>query len=113
MLYTIGYRLREERNRLGLSQTEFANACGVNQVTQSNYEKDKRNPDSLYLAAAAKLGVDVNYLITGTYSTPQESASNEVQDIMNMLKGMRPEDRESFLKIGAAISQSKPDRDAG
>lgn len=100
MLYSFGSRLREERERLSLSQTEFAVACGVKQLAQSNYENDKRNPDSAYLAAAAQLGVDVNYLITGvriatttapygTVNTPDEAemlaeyreGSEEARDI--------------------------------
>lgn len=54
-----------------MNQTEFAIACGVKQLAQSNYETDKRNPDSAYLVSAARLGVDVTYLITGIRSPEQ------------------------------------------
>ena len=61
----IGTRLRDERIRLGLSQTEFGNYGGVRKNTQSKYESNERAPDALYLANVAKHGVDVQYVITG------------------------------------------------
>lgn len=68
---SIGRRLRESRDALGLSQTEMAEAVlaggarGATRQTQSNYEKGERMPDAGYLAVAADLGVDVLYVITG------------------------------------------------
>lgn len=60
---SIGQRLREERKRLGLSQTEFAKAVGVHLNTQSRYEKGEREPDTAYLDAIRRAGVDVPYVI--------------------------------------------------
>ncbi|MBQ1782907.1 MAG: helix-turn-helix transcriptional regulator [Gammaproteobacteria bacterium] len=71
---SIGARLREERERLGKSQTDFAaiaEAAGVPGATrqsQSLYEKGKRMPDAGYLAAVAAVGVDVLYVLTGSRS---------------------------------------------
>jgi len=61
----IGVRLREERNRLGLSQTAFAALADSVYKTQLLYEKGGRVPDASYLAAVADAGVDVLYVITG------------------------------------------------
>mgnify|MGYP003624183146 CR=1 FL=1 len=61
----IGSRLRDERVRLGLSQTEFGELGGVRKNTQSKYESNERSPDALYLANVAKIGVDVQYVLTG------------------------------------------------
>lgn len=58
-------RLKEERNRLGFNQTDFAAIGGVQKLAQINYESGKRNPDSNYLAAIAEVGADVNYILTG------------------------------------------------
>lgn len=65
-LSTIGERLREERDRLGLNQTAFAEAGGVQKRAQVNYEKDERHPDAGYLAAIATAGADVLYILTGS-----------------------------------------------
>lgn len=37
--------------------------------SQSNYEKGTRKPDTEYLAAIARAGVDVLYVVTGVRST--------------------------------------------
>lgn len=65
---TIGERLREERERLGLSQPAFAEVGGVQKRAQINYEKDERHPDAAYLAAVAEAGVDVLYVLTGQHA---------------------------------------------
>ncbi|NKF51385.1 helix-turn-helix transcriptional regulator [Shewanella sp. WXL01] len=61
-------RLKSERVRLGLSQTEFAERCGVKKLSQSNYETGKRKPDIEYLALARQLGCDTEYVISGMRS---------------------------------------------
>jgi len=62
---TFSERLREERLRLGLNQTEFAEAAGVQKRAQVNYEAGERLPDAGYLMAVADAGVDVAYVLTG------------------------------------------------
>lgn len=64
-------RLREERKRLGLNQTDFSAFAGVTTETQSNYERGSRKPDSDYLQAIAVRGVDVGYLLTGVRTSVQ------------------------------------------
>ncbi|MCK9635991.1 MAG: helix-turn-helix transcriptional regulator [Methylobacter tundripaludum] len=62
---TIGGRLREERERLDLSQTSMAEAAGTTKKTQLDYEKNRTPPKANYLAKVATFGVDVAYVITG------------------------------------------------
>lgn len=62
---SIAERLRAERNKLGLSQTEFAAIAGVKRNAQMNYENGTRVPDVAYMAALANNGVDVTFVITG------------------------------------------------
>ncbi|HEA0272873.1 TPA: helix-turn-helix transcriptional regulator [Salmonella enterica] len=88
MSYSFGSKLREERERLALNQTEFAEACGVKQLAQSNYENDKRKPDATYLIAAANLGVDMNYLFTGVRVTSPYGTAN-TRDEAEMLEEYR------------------------
>lgn len=80
MSHSFGSKLREERERLALNQTEFAEACGVKQLAQSNYENDKRKPDATYLIAAANLGVDMNYLFTGVRVTSPYGVVNNAEE---------------------------------
>lgn len=64
----IGRRLREERRRLGLNQDDFAELGGVKKNAQLHYENGSRSPDAAYLTAIAEAGVDVLYVLTGSYS---------------------------------------------
>lgn len=64
----IGERLKEERTRLGLSQTELAELGCVQRNTLFNYEKGVRSPDADFLARIAGRGADVLYIVTGRRS---------------------------------------------
>jgi phage repressor protein C with HTH and peptisase S24 domain len=61
----INDRLREERQRLGLSQEEFARLAGVSKRAQANYEKGERSPQVDYLEALKDAHVDTYYVLTG------------------------------------------------
>ena len=50
----IGQRLREERERLGLSQVAMSDIGGVKKLTQLRYEKGDSFPDAAYLAALSR-----------------------------------------------------------
>ena len=65
MVGSIGDRLREERKRLGPTIAEIAKAVGKSSKTQERYELGERSPDAAYLAAIARHGVDVLYVVTG------------------------------------------------
>lgn len=60
-----GLRLRQERERLGLNQTELASIGGVKRLAQSQYEKELSSPTVKYLAAVSAVGVDVQYALWG------------------------------------------------
>lgn len=74
----LGDRLREERERLGLSQAAFGELAGVKKNAQFNYEAGNRSPDSEYLSTIAKHGVDVLYVLTGM-RTPGHDLIQEVR----------------------------------
>ena len=73
---TFAERLRDERKRLGLNQTELAALAGVQKQAQVHYEAGDRSPNAAYLQALAAAGADVLYILTGQRSQPMpESAS--------------------------------------
>lgn len=61
----IGVRLREERERLGLSQPKFAAIAGTTKQTLFSWETGKTAPDGFQMARFAEAGVDVLYVLTG------------------------------------------------
>ncbi|MDP2962257.1 MAG: hypothetical protein Q8N54_05810 [Sulfurimicrobium sp.] len=63
---TIGKRLREERERLGLNQASFGMIGGVKKLAQLNYEKDDRIPSSTYFDNLREnKNIDVDYILSG------------------------------------------------
>ena len=62
-------RLKQERQRLGLSQADFSALGGVQKQAQFHYERGTRRPNSDYLAKIASAGADVFYLLTGHVAT--------------------------------------------
>jgi len=58
-----GGRLKEERLRLKLNQSEFAQLAGVQRLAQSQYESEARAPNMRYLSAIGAAGVSLYYLL--------------------------------------------------
>ena len=77
-----GSRLKEERNKVKLSQEVFGAIAGVSKQSQINYEKSERYPDLKYLQNIAELGCDVQYIITGISSS--SLISQEHLEILNL-----------------------------
>lgn len=104
----IGDRLREERERLGLSQGAFGEIGGVKANAQGNYEKGERNPDAGYLAAVAARGVDVLYVVTGERRpTPSESLNGEESRVIAEFRSLSEEDRASVARLTSALSLTR------
>ncbi len=60
----LGTRLKELREEYHLTQTQIAEALGINPVTYLHYEKDQREPPlSLLADIAAFYNVSVDYLL--------------------------------------------------
>lgn len=81
----LNQRLREERNRLGLTQEDFARSCGVGRRAQAAYEAGERVPDATYLMAAAKIGVDTRYLLSGFRRDAAEITDYAIEAIFRSL----------------------------
>lgn len=60
-----GERLREERKRLKMNQTQLAEAGGIQRLAQLQYEAEATAPTTRYLSSIGSAGVDLAYLILG------------------------------------------------
>jgi transcriptional regulator with XRE-family HTH domain len=78
----LGDRLREERERLGYNQTQLAVIGDTTKKSQIDYEKGNSYPKGNYLEAVSKLGIDVQYIITGQRSTL--SLTEEENELINL-----------------------------
>lgn len=81
---SIGERLREERERLGFTQPAFAGLAETTKKSQIDYEKDATQPKAGYLAAIAKVGADVQYIVTGTRSA--QALSSDEQELLSLFR---------------------------
>lgn len=61
-------RLRDERERLGLTLVEFGAIAGAGKTTVINWEKGSSAPDAVQMAALVAQGVDALYVLTGERS---------------------------------------------
>lgn len=97
---SIGSRIRDERTRLGLNQTDFANLAGLSRNAQAHYERDERIPDTAYLAALSKFGVDIMYIINGIKNEPDNISTEEEQKKEELLCLIGTRLREEREKTG-------------
>lgn len=111
----IGARLREERERVGLSQPEMGEVGGVTKLTQLNYEKGERMPDAAYLSVLHEsLGIDVSYILTGQRTPTPEGIVTESQEEKALLENYRAMDKAAQLNmqaVSAAFAQANMNKD--
>lgn len=108
-----GARLREERERLGLTQRVFGDIGGVEPNAQGKYESGERVPRVDYLAAVAAKGVDALYVLSGERTpAPLDSLSAEEGRILAALRRLPGNDQAALWHlvsrlVGAADSQER------
>ena len=82
-------RLRRERERLGLTQKEFADKLGVSRMTQVNYESGKRYPREEYFKNLKNVaGIDEFYLAFGMHS---DDISNQTLGAQALIQAIEKE----------------------
>ena len=101
---SIGERLREEREAMGKTQSDFAEIAaaagvpGATRQSQAKYEKGLASPSAAYLSAVALQGVDVRYVLTGEREVPQELVLNaEEKTLLSYFRSASTEIRRAAL----------------
>ena len=104
----IGKRLREERERLGLSQPAFAAVAGTTKQTLFSWETGKTAPDGFQLAALAATGADVLYILTGQRSQPVPPAQElprQEQEWLALYRNSSEEVRAALKAAGNELTK--------
>jgi transcriptional regulator with XRE-family HTH domain len=104
---TFGERLKTERNRLDMTQTELAEIGDVKKNAQSLYERDENPPTADYLARVAKVGVDIHYLFYGVYS--DTAASQQFRELLSVLHKLSPEQQAIGFGMLSMLQSNTPD----
>lgn len=102
----IGSRLRQERERLGLSQKVFGEIGGVEANAQGKYESGGRAPKADYLSRVAERGVDVLYVLTGTATPIQlENLSHIEEKVLGDYRAMFKEDQDAIRRLTSTLAE--------
>ncbi|MFK0038045.1 helix-turn-helix domain-containing protein [Pseudomonas sp.] len=106
----IGPRLREERERLGMTQRVFGDIGGVEPNAQGKYESGERTPRVDYLAALSVRGVDALYVLSGTRTpAPLEGLSTDESGLLGAFRQLPFEDQAAIWHLlGRLSSNGKP-----
>ncbi|MGE7957482.1 helix-turn-helix domain-containing protein [Pseudomonas sp. NPDC089530] len=102
----IGSRLRQERERLGLSQKKFGEVGGVEANAQGRYESGERVPKADYLSRVAVKGVDVLYIVTGKRTpTSAENLSLNEEKILISYRALYKEDQDAIGHLTHTLAE--------
>lgn len=100
----MGTRLKLERERLGLKQTDLINLVDVSIPALSTYENGKRFPNLELLAALHAIGYDIHYVITGEYAnTGIADFSKEETEWLEIYRQLDNDDRERLIKMAKSL----------
>lgn len=94
----IADRLKEERERLGLSQTAFGQLGGAGKTTVIAWERGSAFPNAAFLALLAEHGLDVAYVVTGSRKGPPPlTLTAEEQVLLDHFRSASKEVRRAAL----------------
>lgn len=102
---SIGERLREERERIGLTQPALGAVGGVQKQAQLKYESGARCPSADYLIQIAKIGIDVNYVLFGTRAN--NALTDEEQQLLAAFRAAPPMMRQFMLGGAGNLGKNK------
>ena len=100
----VSERLREERDRKGLTQLEFATLVGVSRGTQKNYELGAAvgAMDLKYLASLEANGIDATYVLTGQ-RTVAAGLTEEEFTVLEHYRAIEVDDQRSIRRFLRAM----------
>ncbi len=102
----IGERIKEERERLGMTQPEFAAAAGAAKRTLIEWEKGSTSPTAVQLSALVVAGVDALYILTGQRGAPSVPLAPDEAALLDNYRNSPPAGRDALKATSAALAQS-------
>lgn len=106
----IGYRIKEARERLGLTQTELGNLVGVTGSAITNYEKETSHPkEQIIYKLMEQLNVDANYLFQDAVKikTQQNDVTLAEYDMLIKYRNLDDEGQKEILLVLEKESKRK------
>ncbi len=101
----IGYRIKEARENLGLTQIELGNIVGVTGSAITNYEKETSHPkEQIIYKLMEALNVDANYLFQDAVKLPEKKNDVTLSEY-NMIKRYRDLDQHGQDTVSYILNQ--------
>jgi transcriptional regulator with XRE-family HTH domain len=102
---SIGLRIKDKRIKLGLNQSQLAEAVGVNQVTISKYESGKiESPPSYVLfKMAVFLETTPEYLLFGTRQRNVHEVAGALKKLITVCRGLSSADITKLIAAAKAL----------
>ena len=102
----IGSRLRQERERLGLSQKVFGEIGGVEANAQGKYESGGRAPKADYLSRVAEKGVDILFVLTGSPTPVHLDNLSQIEEkVLGNYRAMFKEDQDAIRRLTNTLAE--------
>ena len=100
----IGARLRQERERLGMTQEAFGDAGGVLKRALIHYEKGERMPDAAFLAGVSRVGADVHYIVAGQRDVAQPALDAAERVLLDSYRCCSGEARTHLIQTATLLA---------
>lgn len=104
----IGDRIREERERLGFSQADFAALASATRKTLFNWESGVALPNAGVLAAWSASGLDVLYVVTGQRSAGNAAHDAAEQVLLDSYRRCNAQARQHLIQTAALLAAGVP-----
>ena len=106
-----GNRLKEQRKKLGLKQSEAAEKCGVSREIWGKWERGENKPTSEKLFSFEKIGIDVNYVMYGEqrsdFRQPEITLSAEEQELLTQFRQLNQDGKTAIFSMLSALLPKK------
>lgn len=86
-----GNRLKSERKKLGLTQSQAAEKCGVSTRMWGDYERNISQPKAEQLFLFKNAGIDIDYVMTGmatetTFRQPENPLTDKELELLVLFR---------------------------
>lgn len=104
-----GARLKEERERLGFSQTDFAALTGASKKTQIRWEQGESHPGADALAIWMAHGLDVLYVLSGQRAAnpPAPALTKEERNLLDNYRNSDDRGKRAVQSAAFALAEQQ------
>ena len=101
---TIAERIRELREKKGLSQSEVAKLLGMNRTTYVHYETGYSKPTKKLKDLCALFNVSADYILGNDTNTSNTQTENKPKDLIKLLE------KEEYTLNGVLVNQEDKEK---